>query len=71
MAARGAKRKQTKNEPRQMRAEWLHEFSSWLERVPGDESRAFCKICVKEFNAERTQLVRHKVNILKNLFDLI
>ena len=62
MASGGAKRKPTKQPRRQLRDEWLDHFQ-WLTRVPEDDTRAFCKVCVKEMNAELTQLERHQVNI--------
>ena len=69
MAERGAKRKaETKQPRRELRAEWLDQFKGWLEPVPDEPTRAFCKICVKGMNAELTQLERHEVNIPRKIF---
>ncbi|XP_075229560.1 uncharacterized protein LOC142329110 [Lycorma delicatula] len=43
--------------------EQLPEFNGWLEAVPNNSSRAFCKICNKNLHAHRLTLLKHTASI--------
>lgn len=48
---------------RKFKDDWfqIEDYRHWLERVQGDPTKASCRPCHKEFNAEITTIRRHKV----------
>lgn len=38
-------------------------ISGWLTSVPGNTSKAYCKLCQKELHCHRLSLLKHKVTV--------
>ena len=40
---------------------WLSEaaFKNWLQEVPGNKTKAFCRVCRDEIRAHKNNLTKH------------
>ncbi|KAK6628718.1 hypothetical protein RUM43_002534 [Polyplax serrata] len=41
--------------------ESMRDFKGWLTSVPGNNTKAYCKLCKKELHCHRLSLLKHKV----------